>query len=71
MKRVAVVLALSVAVWAQLPDNELLRAGQPETVLAGQPGPLDWAEARARKNCCGPISSRAGSHGCGRPPPWP
>ncbi len=45
MKRVAVVLGLSVAVWAQLPDNELLRAGQAETVLAGQPGPLDWAEA--------------------------
>ena len=26
MKRVAVVLGLSVTVWAQLPDNELLRA---------------------------------------------
>lgn len=45
MKRVALALSLTVAAWAQLPDNELLRAGQPETVLAGQPGPLDRAEA--------------------------
>ncbi|MBS2037286.1 CHAT domain-containing protein [bacterium] len=50
MKRVAVVLSLSVAVWAQLPDNELLRAGQPETVLAGQPSTLDWAEAMVELN---------------------
>ena len=45
MKRWALFLALTLGAWGQLPDNELLRNGQPEAVLAGETGALDWAEA--------------------------
>ena len=48
--KLALSLLLSTAVWAQLPDNEMLRAGRAEAVLAGQPAPLDWAEALIELN---------------------
>lgn len=50
MKRLLLLWALTLAGAAQTPDNELLRSGQPEQVLAGQPTTLDWAEALLQLN---------------------